>query len=74
MPSDNYQEFIIGEGETVVDGKSHWKNFIQVSVADHNDAFTLAMDILRQIEHQRYREKKSPVSFSLTGTLKSEVE
>lgn len=28
--SQNYQNLIVGKGETVVDGKTHWQDFIQV--------------------------------------------
>lgn len=72
--SDTYQLLIIGKGEKIVDGKTHWKDFVQVHLDDHDKAFTLAMDILRQIEAQRYRDDKAPVSFSLTGSLEPEEE
>ena len=72
MASDTYQNFIIGKGERLEDGKTKWNDFVQVHIADHDQAFTLALDILRQIETQRFQEKKIPVSFSLTGSLESE--
>jgi len=66
--SQNYQNLIVGKGETVVDGKTHWQDFVQVQIEDPQRAFKLAMDILRQLEHQQ------PITFSLTGALESEKE
>ena len=70
----NYQDLIVGKGEKVVDGKTQWEDFIQVHIEDHHQALTLAMDILRQIEAQQYRDNKSPVSISLTGSLEDPEE
>lgn len=63
---------IVGEGDTIVDGKTQFKDFISVYIADHKDAFSLAMSILRQIEAQQFKDKKQPVQFNITGTLKDE--
>lgn len=51
-----------------VEGKTHFQDFINVLIDDHKEAFTLAMNILRQIEGQQFRDSKEPVQFSLTGT------
>lgn len=72
--SENYQNLIVGKGEQVVDGKTHWKDFIQVHIDDPKEAFKLAMDILRQVEHQQMMNRQGPVSFSLTGSLEPEEE
>lgn len=74
MSSNNYQILSVGKGETVVDGKSHWKDFIQVHIDDPAEAFRLAMDILRQVEIQQYRGGGCGIAFSLTGTLEPESE
>lgn len=72
MPSETYKNLMVGEGETIIDGKTHWKDFIQVYINDHKEAMSLAMQILRQIESQQHRENKSPITFSLTGSLDTE--
>lgn len=48
--TENYQILVVGKGENVIDGKTHYKEFISVYIDDHKEAFTLAMNILRQIE------------------------
>lgn len=73
MSSETYQHLVVGKGETVKDGKTHWQDFIQVHIEDPKAAFTLAMDILRQVEAQQHGEPKA-VSFSLTGALEPEEE
>lgn len=70
--STSYQNLLVGEGEAVIDGKTHWKDFIQVYIKDHNEAMSLAVSILRQIENQQHRDDKSYISFSLTGSLEHE--
>lgn len=72
MDSNNYKIFFVGKGETIVDGKSHWKDFIQVHIDDSDEAFRLALNILRQIEVQNSSERKRGISFSLAGVLESE--
>jgi len=72
--SQNYQNLIVGKGETVVDGKTHWQDFVQVQIEDPQRAFKLAMDILRQLEHQQMSGRQPPITFSLTGALESEKE
>lgn len=74
MSSDTYQHLIVGKGESIVDGKTHWKDFIQVHIDDHKEAMTVAMYILRQIETQQHSDSPSPVTFSLTGSLELEEE
>lgn len=71
MSTDNYQNLIVGKGDKIVDGKTHFKDFIHVTINDHKEALTLAMDILRQIETNQFRAEaaKSSINFSLTGTL-----
>ncbi|MGI9292638.1 MAG: hypothetical protein ACR2PS_01535 [Pseudomonadales bacterium] len=70
--SDNYQNLIIDKGEMIIDGKTHWKDFVQVYIDDHHRAFGVAMDILRQIEAHQYKDSPPAVTFSLTGTLEPE--
>lgn len=72
--SDNYQNLMVGKGERVVDGKTQWKDFIQVHIDDPQQAFKLAMDILRQVEHLQMMDRQGSVSFSLTGSLEPEEE
>ena len=72
--TENYQNFFVGKNGEVIDGKIQWKDFIQVNIDKHDEAFTLAMNILRQIEFQQFedKDKKRPISFSLTGALEKE--
>lgn len=72
--TENYQILVVDKGNKVVDGKTHYKDFIHVLIDDHAKAFTLAMDILRQVEGQQFRDKKEPVHFNLTGTLEEEED
>ena len=72
--SDSYQNLIVGKGEQIVDGKTHWKDFIQVHIDDPKAAFKLAMDILRQVENQMLMKRQSSVTFSLTGSLEPDDE
>lgn len=74
MSSDTYQHLIVGKGESIVDGKTHWKDFIQVHIDDHKEAMTVAMNILRQIETQQHSDPLSPITFNLTGSLELEEE
>ena len=70
MPADRHQILVVGEGDRVVDGESHWKDFVQVLIDDHRAALTLAVEILRQVEAHQFQEgDKSAVRFSLTGSL-----
>lgn len=73
MSSENYRNLIVGKGDSVVGGKTHWKDYVQVYIDDHKEAFALAMNILRQVEAQQHG-KPSPVSFSLTGSLEPEED
>ena len=72
MPSGNFQNLIVGKGETIVNGKTQWEDFVQVYMSDHRAAFAVALDILRQIEAQQNESDKRPVTFSLTGSLETE--
>lgn len=74
MSSETYQTLVVGKGEKIIEGKTHFNNFINVLIDDHKEAFTLAMNILRQIEGQQFRDDKEPVQFNLTGTLEDEEE
>ena len=74
MSSDTYQHMIVGKGKTVVSGKSHWKDFVTVHIEDQREAFRLAMNILRQIEHLQDHGRTAPIEFNLTGTLEPEEE
>jgi len=72
--TENYQILVVGKGDKVVDGKTHFQDFVSVYIDDHKEAFTLAMNILRQVEAQQFREKKEPVQFNLTGALEDEED
>lgn len=74
MSSDTYQKLIVGKGESVVEGKTHWKDFVEVHIDDHKEAMTVAMNILRQIEVQQHRDSPRPITFTLTGSLEPEDE
>ncbi|MCZ2801986.1 MULTISPECIES: hypothetical protein [Vibrio] len=76
MGAENYQNFIIGKGDKVVDGESHHNDFVHVIIEDHDKALDLAMNILNAVHSQRYEveSRKSPITFNLTGTLESEAD
>lgn len=75
MASNNYQNLDVGKGESVVDGKIHWDDFIAVRIVDNDDAFNIAMQILRQYEESRFiKGEKPPVTFNLTGVLSAPNE
>lgn len=74
LQSETYQHLVVGKGEKIIDGKTHWKDFIQVHIDDPKEAFKLAMDILRQVEHQQMMNREEPVTFSLTGSLEPEED
>lgn len=71
MSSNNYQNLVVGKGETLIEGKTHWNDFVQVHIDDPKEAFSLAMNILRQVESQQHTEART-ITFSLTGTLEPE--
>jgi len=73
LSSENAYNLIIGKGESVIEGKTHWKDFIQVHIDDPNEAFSLAMTILRQLESQNM-SGKFPIRFNLTGSLEIDDE
>ncbi len=76
MSSDTYQNFIIGKGDEVKDGKSSYKDFVQVYFEDHDKALDIAMQILNTVHNQRHlsEQQKTAISVSLTGSLESEEE
>lgn len=74
MSSERYQRLFVDKGETIVQGKPHWPDLVQVHIEDPKDAFSLAMDILRQVENQQHHEKATPVKITLTGTLEPDEE
>lgn len=71
--SDTHQTLEVGAGESVVNGKTHWTDFIVVRVADREKAFDIAMEILRQYQYGRFRET-SAITFYLTGVLEESLD
>lgn len=74
MPYNKYQLLKVGEGEKTVNGKTRWNDFLNISIQSEDEAFSLAMDILRQLESKRFKDSKEPITFNLTGTLYPETE
>jgi hypothetical protein len=66
-----FKQLVLYGGHEMVEGKSQWPDFVTLVVVDHKDAFTLAMNILRQVEAQQFQEDKRPISLSLPGQLES---
>ncbi|HHL0036619.1 TPA: hypothetical protein ACQZK0_004893 [Enterobacter mori] len=73
MSSENAYNLIVGKGESVIEGKTHWKDFVQVQIDDPQEAFSLAMSILRQLENQNF-SGKHPINFNLTGSLEVDAD
>lgn len=51
----NEHRFVEGEGETIVDGKSEYPDFLRVYIK-REDALTFALNILRKLENPRPNE------------------
>lgn len=59
--------FVDGEGQVIEAGKSRYPDFVRVYIK-RSEAFTFAMNILRQLEHPR-PEADPLLEIPLFGTL-----